>query len=142
MGSFELSASLDRVTAAHLVGFFEGWPRHPTPEQHLDILRRSTHVILGWGPAGDVAGFITCISDGVFAAYIPLLEVKPVFRHQGLGSALVRTMLARLDHCYMVDLVCDPEMLPFYESLGMVRYTAAMVRNRHVFDPRVAPALP
>jgi hypothetical protein len=29
----------------------------------------------------------------------------------------------------MVDLLCDPELQPFYESLGMHRATGMMVRN-------------
>jgi hypothetical protein len=32
--------------------------------------------------------------------------------------------------CYMIDLICDEELLGFYESLGMNRYTGAIIRNR------------
>jgi hypothetical protein len=30
---------------------------------------------------------------------------------------------------YMVDLVCDPGLLPFYARLGLQPYCAAILRN-------------
>ncbi len=79
--------------------------------------------------SGDVVGFVTAITDHVLAAYIPFLEVRPGYRGQGIGSELMRRMLDRLQGLYMVDLVCDPEVRPFYASLGMSPVTAMMVRN-------------
>jgi ribosomal protein S18 acetylase RimI-like enzyme len=113
-----------------LEGFFEGWPNPPTPETHLRLLEQSDEVILAVdGVSGEVVGFITAISDGVLAAYIPLLEVRPAYRGQGIGTALVRRMLDRLDDLYMVDLLCDPALQPFYAALGMRPATGMMVRN-------------
>ena len=73
--------SADGVEAPQLKGFFEGWPRSPTPETHLRILRAADEVVLA-RPAetGPIVEFVTAISDGVLSAYIPLLEVVPEFR--------------------------------------------------------------
>ena len=38
-------------------------------------------------------------------------------------------LLARLGHLYAVDLLCDPERLTFYASLGMRPATGMMVRR-------------
>lgn len=54
----------------------------------------------------------------MLTAFIPLLEVRHDFRRQGLGSALVRHLLAELEHLYAVDLACDEGLVPFYERLG------------------------
>ncbi len=117
------------VTAEDLAGFFDGWPDPPSPAQHLALLRGSAHVVLARrGPA--VVGFVTAISDGVLSAYIPLLEVRRAHRGRGIGRALVRRMLERLDHLYMVDLVCDPGLAPFYEPLGFTRLAGMARRNR------------
>lgn len=62
-----------------LTGFFEGWPSPPSEERHLALLRGSSHVVLAWH-AEEIVGFVTAISDGVLAAYIPLLEVRPGWR--------------------------------------------------------------
>jgi predicted N-acetyltransferase YhbS len=74
-------------------------------------------------------GLITAISDGVSAAYIPHLEVIDTMQGQGIGSELVRRMVAKLRALYMVDLVCDPELQPFYERLGFRPLTAMVIRN-------------
>jgi hypothetical protein len=38
-------------------------------------------------------------------------------------------MLARLRHLYMIDLVCDPPLQPFYERFGMWPVVGMVVRN-------------
>lgn len=122
--------SLDAITADKLKGFFVGWPNPPKPDAHLRILQGSSHVVLAVDDqTNQVVGFITAISDGVSAAYIPHLEVLPAYQKQGIGSALVTRMLARLRHLYVIDLMCDPDLQPFYERFGMRRYTGMLVRN-------------
>lgn len=118
------------ITPDQLAGFFEGWPNPPQPETHLRLLCRSDEVVLAVDEvSGEVVGFITAISDGVLTAYIPLLEVRRAYRGRGIGKALVRRMLDRLDDLYMVDLLCDPALQPFYAALGMHPATGMMLRN-------------
>ena len=122
--------SLDGIIAEKLNGFFVGWPNPPKPDAHLRILQGSSHIVLALDEQTDqVVGFITAISDGVSAAYIPHLEVLPAYQKQGIGSALVTRMLARLRHLYVIDLMCDPDLQPFYERFGMRPYTGMLVRN-------------
>ena len=122
--------SLDGITAEKLHGFFAGWPHPPAPETHLTVLSRSSAVVLAVDDStGQVVGFITAISDGVLAASIPLLEVLPAYRGQGIGSELVRRMLDKLRRLYAIDLMCDAELQPFYARFGMRPYTGMIVRN-------------
>ena len=126
------SESLEGITASHLRGgFFAGWPNPPSAETHLRILTNSAAVVLALAADGTVAGFITAISDGVSCAYIPHLEVLSAYQGQGIGSELVRRMLAQLHHLYMVDLVCDESLRPFYEHLGMHAFTGMGIRHYH-----------
>ena len=78
---------------------------------------------------GNVVGFITAITDETLFAYIPLLEVLPEYRGRGIGSELVRRMLAKLEGMYAVDLLCDPDVQPFYERLGMMKACGMLRRN-------------
>lgn len=122
--------SLAGITSAHLNGgFFEGWPHYPNPEAHLVVLQAASAVILAQDEQGQVIGFITALSDGVLCAYIPLLEVLPEYRDQGVGSELVRRMIAKLSPIYMIDLLCDAHLQPYYERLGMSRASGMYVRN-------------
>ena len=123
--------TLDGITPEGLTGFFQGWPTPPSAEQHLRILNGSEAIVIAVDPeaAGRVVGFVTAVGDGVLAAYVPLLEVLPEYRGRGVASELVRRLLARLSAYYMIDLVCDETLVPFYERLGMTRYTAMIIRR-------------
>ena len=113
-----------------LSGFFVGWPQSPSEERLLELLRNSSHVVLAFDEEVDrVVGFVTAISDGVLCAYIPLLEVLPAYQGQGVGKELMRRILAKLSHLYMIDLLCDEELQPFCAQLGMVGSRGMMVRN-------------
>jgi predicted N-acetyltransferase YhbS len=47
------------------------------------------------------------------------VEVLPDFQGQGIGQRLMTRMLDRLGHLPNVDLLCDPDVVPFYERFGM-----------------------
>lgn len=122
--------SLRDTTPEQLQGFFVGWPNPPSPQTHLRILQKSAAVELAVDDeSGRVVGFINALSDGVLTAYIPLLEVLPEYRGQGIGRTLVERMLARLGDLYAVDLLCDPELQPFYAQVGMRPATGMLLRN-------------
>ena len=122
--------SLKNVTAHKLEGFFVGWPNPPSGETHLKILEQSYCVVLAVDTETDrVVGFVNAIGDGFYCAYLPLLEVLPEYKGRGIGLELMRRMLARFEDMYMVDLLCDPELQPFYQKLGMKPVSAMMIRN-------------
>ncbi|HSL44085.1 MAG TPA: GNAT family N-acetyltransferase [Anaerolineales bacterium] len=122
--------SLIDITSDYLKGgFFIGWPNPPSPDTHYQILANSAAIVLARIEDGTVVGFITAVSDGISCAYIPHLEVLPAYQGQGIGTSLLRQMLERLKHLYMIDLVCDPELQPFYERLGMRAVVGMVVRN-------------
>ena len=123
--------SLAGVTLDHLRGgFFAGWPHPPSPETHLRLLSGSDHVLLACDDqTGQVVGFITALSDGVLAAYIPLLEVLSAYQGRGIGSELTHRMLTKVRDLYMVDLLCDPDLQPFYARLGMRHTTGMLLRH-------------
>ena len=112
--------SPDGIKPAQLKGFFVGWPKPPSPETHVKILQGSSYVVLAVETESDnVIGFVNATSDRVLSAYIPLLEVLPEFQGRGIGGELVRRLMAKLDGLYMIDLVCNDDLIPFYEKFGL-----------------------
>lgn len=123
-------ADLDGIAPAQLGGFFVGWPNPPSPETLHRILAQSYRISLAVEEeTGRVIGFAQAISDGILTAFIPLLEVLPEYQGSGLGTEIMRRLMAQLDHLYAVDFACDPELVPFYERLGLQRATAIFRRN-------------
>lgn len=121
---------LDGLTSHDLAGFWEGWPNPPGPERRLAALRSSEVAVLAIDDAaGRVVGVATAVGDGNLAAFIPFLEVLPAYRGQGIGHELIRRILDRLADRYAVDLVCDDDLVLFYETLGFNRHTAMIVRR-------------
>ena len=120
----------DNLKPEQLNGFFVDWPNPPTLETHLRLLQNSAEVVLALDQdTNQVVGFISAITDGVLTAYIPLLEVLPAYQRRGIGHELMRRMLARLDKFYMIDLLCDAPLQPFYETVGMKPAAGVSRRN-------------
>lgn len=118
---------LEGVGPDDLDGFFEGWPQRPSMRAFHRVLQRSSFVVLAVED-DQVVGFISANSDGMNAS-IPLLEVLPECRGRGIGSALVTRMLKRLADHYAVDVVCDEDLVPFYERFGLVPLRAMIRRS-------------
>ncbi|OUC99767.1 GNAT family N-acetyltransferase [Streptosporangium minutum] len=123
--------AVDTIEADRLKGFFVGWPTPASPEQHLAVLRGSYRAVVAIDEETDrVVGFVNMISDGVLTALVPWLEVLPEYQGQGIGSELVRRILADTEHLYSVDLLCDASLQPYYERFGMLRLPGMTLRHR------------
>ena len=76
----------------------------------MKILQGSDLLVLAVSKDHGVVGFITAITDGVSCAYIPYLEVLPEWQGKGIGTELMKRMLAKLK-TISIDLICDEEIL-------------------------------
>lgn len=123
------SSDVSEVRADQLTGFFVGWPSPPSAEQHLGVLRGSHRAVVAREDGGRVVGFVTMISDGVLTAFVPWLEVLPAHQGRGIGTELVRRVLAGTEHLYSVDLLCDESLQPFYRRFGLVPVPGMALRN-------------
>jgi ribosomal protein S18 acetylase RimI-like enzyme len=123
--------SLNGIEAKQLQGFFVGW-RYPfPPEEHLRMLAGSDLAQLAIDEAsGQVVGFVAALTDGVQGAFITLLEVLPAYQRQGIGQALMAQMLDRLSHIQTIELMCDEDLVPFYERFGMTPASGMVLRRR------------
>jgi ribosomal protein S18 acetylase RimI-like enzyme len=123
-------ASIDNITTEMLEGFFVGWINPPNPEIHLKLLKNSDKFVIAIDDrTNKVVGFVTAISDGVLSAYIPFLEVLPEYQNKGIGKELVYRILKELEDIYMIDLICDKNLQPYYEDFGMIKSTGMIIRN-------------
>ena len=144
MSDVVYSSDVDGLTPADLRGFFDGWPNPPTPETHLRILRRSTHVWMARdGAGGPVIGFVNALSDGVLAAFIPLLEVRPE-RREALAKlaweprepitqgGLLKYVHGGEYHCYNPDVIATLQAAVRSGDYDRYRAYAELVNKRPV----------
>lgn len=114
-------------------GFFAGWSRPLTPETHLRVLRGSDAAILAIdSDTSDVVGYITMLTDGVLSAFIPNIEVLAAYQGRGIGTELMRRMLKKLAAIPNIDLMCDPDVQPFYERFEMRPCGGMVLRKQHL----------
>lgn len=124
------STDLADLSENDLGGFFVGWPAPPSRAKHLAVLHGSYRAVVAReADSGRVVGFVNMISDGVLTAFIPWLEVLPEYHGRGIGTELVRQVLADTEHLYSIDLTCDAALRPYYERLGMIACTGMAVRH-------------
>ena len=121
------SSSIAHLDRSDLSGFLAHWDFEPPAGTLYEMLRRSGDVILARDvESSTLCGYITALSDGVACAYISALEVLPEYRRRGIGTALLKQMVDRLD-VFGVYLSCAPAMAPFYEAAG---FTAGISMSR------------
>jgi ribosomal protein S18 acetylase RimI-like enzyme len=98
-----------------------GW----NEEYGLDADHLNTALQHSWTSASaydgdDLVGFGRVISDGILHALIVDLIVRPEYQRQGLGSTLLRELVARCREAGLKDiqLFCARGQAGFYEKFG------------------------
>lgn len=128
MAAVHYTLGNEDIDVDKLSGFFVGWPSPPSAETLRTVLVSTPFNVLAWDE-GTIIGFTYAISDGVLAAYVPLLEVRPERQGEGIGTELVNRLMSLLNDIYMVDVVCDEDVVPFYARLGLMPLAGMAHRN-------------
>lgn len=127
----EYRSDVAGLTPEQIHGFFVGWQNPFPPETHLRMLTGSdlSQVAVDTS-TGRVVGFIAALTDNVQGAFITLLEVLPEYQGQGVGKALMTQMLDRLSHIQTIELMCDADLVPFYQQFDMKPAGGMVLRRR------------
>ena len=129
----EYSDSSDLVTKENFRGFFENWSIPPSLEKQLEIINNSSEIIIALDTkTKKIVGFINALTDGVMYSFIPLLEVLPNYKNQGIGKELLTRMINKLSDMYAIDLCCDSYVEGFYQKLGFFKVSGMVKRNFEV----------
>ena len=77
--------------------------------------------------AGDaLAGAGRAVADGLDCAYIADVAVHPAHQGRGLGTAIIRQLVAHCQGHKKIILYANPGTESFYARLGFLRMTTAM----------------
>ncbi|MEX1378349.1 MAG: GNAT family N-acetyltransferase [Eubacteriales bacterium] len=120
--------TLENISPKMLDSFCVGWSKPLDGEKIFAILENSYKFSLAMDNK-KVVGFVQAISDKVKFAFIPMLEVLPEYQGKGIGTELMKNILSQLECIDNIDLICDAELQPYYEKLGMMKYTGMVIRK-------------
>jgi GNAT superfamily N-acetyltransferase len=92
---------------------------------------------LNYRPAGRLVGFARVITDGVYLAVVLDVIVAPGSRGSGLGAMLLEAIVGhpRLAAVRSVELVCQPNLVPFYRRWGFTEQVGRSRLMRRTTDP-------
>ena len=125
----------DGIGPNDLQGLFVGWPNRLSPEGRLKILHRSDLLVLALSMNLKVVRFFAAITDGVSCAQIPYIEVLPEWQGKGMGTELMRPMMAQLSTIFTIDLIRDEDVQEFSEKLGF-KASRGMITRKHPIQGR------
>ncbi|QVK19483.1 GNAT family N-acetyltransferase [Mycoplasmatota bacterium] len=121
---------LKSINQEMLEGFFVGWKKPLSKEEHFQILQNSQYIVVAIDHTkNQVVGFINALSDKVQFAFIPMLEVLPDYQNQKIGSHLMELMLNSLNHINNIDLTCDKPLQAFYQKFKMLNSQGMIIRK-------------
>lgn len=120
--------NLTGITSEQLSRFCVGWNYPLSGEELYKILQNSYTFILAID-GNQIAGFVNALSDGLKFAFIPMLEVLPDYKNQGIGTKLMELLLDKLHGISNIDLTCDIELQTFYDKFGMLKSNGMVLRK-------------
>ena len=107
-------------TALQLEELFSsvGWHSAKYPERLALALSNSSRVVSAWD-GQRLVGLIRGQDDGCWQACIDCLLVSPAYQGQGVGSALLNTLIKEYADFLSVDVVPEEKKnVAFYEKFG------------------------
>src|SRR3984893_8952969 len=96
------------------------WSSAQRPELLHKALQASHSLVSAWD-SNKLIGLGNAISDGYLVVYYPHLLVLPDYQGCGIGTELMRRLVARYEGFHQHMLVADGRALDFYRKCGFER---------------------
>ncbi len=96
------------------------WSSAKKPDLLHKALLGSHSLFSAWDGA-KLIGLGNAISDGYLVVYYPHLLVLPAYQERGIGTELMRRLMARYQGFHQHMLVADGRALDFYRKCGFKR---------------------
>ena len=96
------------------------WSSAQKPERLRKALLASDSLVTAWDGTR-LIGLGNAISDGCLVVYYPHLLVLPDYQGRGIGTELMRRLMARYEGFHQHMLVADGRAVDFYRKCGFER---------------------
>lgn len=140
VSEIEVRGAVDADCLPHLMDLFASawWTSSRTVSDVTRMLAASDLVFaLIHRPSGRLVGFARVITDEVYLAVVLDVIVAPDWRGAGLGAMLLDEIVGhpRLATVRSVELVCQPDVIPFYRRWGFTEQIGRSRLMRRTADP-------
>ena len=96
------------------------WSSADKPAALRDALMNSHSLLTAWDDAR-LVGLGNAISDGHLVVYYPHLLVDPEYQRQGIGTELMKRLIANYEGFHQHVLIADGRAIDFYRKCGFTR---------------------
>ena len=97
-----------------------GWSAYTSDPAALQKGIKQSLLVLAAYENDKLAGIIRVVGDGATIVFVQDILVFPEYQRKGIGTALLKEILARYSHVRQIELATDatPKTIAFYESVG------------------------
>ena len=97
-----------------------GWSAYTSDPAALQKGFEQSLLVLAAYENDKLAGIIRVVGDGATIVFVQDILVFPEYQRKGIGTALLKEILARYSHVRQIELTTDstPKTIAFYESIG------------------------
>ena len=97
-----------------------GWSAYTNAPEALRKGFEQSLLVLAAYEDDELAGIIRVVGDGATIVFVQDILVFPEYQRKGIGTALLKEVLARYSHVRQIELTTDstPKTIAFYESIG------------------------
>ena len=102
-----------------------GWAAYTENMEALEQGYKNSLLVLAAYKNEELLGVIRVVGDGFTVVFIQDILVFPGKQRQGVGTALLKAVLAKYPDVRQIELTTDntPKTLAFYKSLGFYEFS-------------------
>ncbi len=102
-----------------------GWSAYIENMQTLEQGYKNSLLVLAAYEGEELLGIIRVVGDGFTIVFVQDILVFPQKQRQGVGTALLKAVLAKYPDVRQIELVTDntPKTVAFYKSLGFYEFS-------------------
>ena len=108
-----------------------GWVAYTRDPDALKRGFSGSLLVLAAYEGEELVGILRAVGDGATIVFIQDIIVSPQWQRQGVGTALVRELIARFPGVRQIELAADddPKLAAFYSSLGFGEFSSLGCRG-------------
>lgn len=112
----------EKYISGEIIPLYEsvGWTAYTADPDALEKGFKNSLLTLAAYEGEKLLGIVRCVGDGETIVFVQDILVYPEYQRQGIGTALLRSVLEKYNGVRQIELCTDdsPETVAFYRAMG------------------------